>query len=1217
MKHLENFLSVSAIKGTVETYEKEVAVLVDQLRDTPPSKGDGKSRERLARIRLQLAKANRAFAKRNYQKALDEYKKLQGLIYNLIQPSFIPILATNPIFAAPLEAELFEPLLNRSLEMVAKIEPEPKTTGFGGGSFLLPDAVKKSMEPLSDLGVKTEHGFSSELTEIAEAGTDYLEQGDHQRALEFFELAAKSLDGNDSEEGKLAAASMQMNIGVALLQAGRTEESLETLNAAAKGYSVLGDLVGQAQVKTNQAALAQKTGNPKEAEVLLMEADQLLARAEGLPEQDGFSSSNGTPEGTPSEPGGYTRTPFTRSFLSGISRPIISRPVMSVGSSDGGSSLSLAGTTMTVATPVAEAFVARPAVDPEALTQATQAEGQAVVLRQPGKSEGWVVQALVGNIENANKAENKVFSMEIAGEKINVPWKVSKGIDNATIKSKLYEKRIDAQTLNLVNFRFDLDSDLSARLPHLYYFSIPVKMGDCYKELGEYDLAITSYKKASDYQYINKKIEIPSVWIRIAETALDHGDLLFRQGDPTEALKHYGLVMTLEEEVPDSDLYKGPLKIYGDKVEALIDNMDDADNSVLNPKLIGLVFNIRSKTRMIKAGLNFWGLPANYFPIFKFDYLHSVATHFAQQAVQAEREYINFTARGEDEELTRQQIEQSVEAGKAEVKLAEEQLEYAKAEEKVTQENKELAELRRHNAIDHKQDVADAAYEQAALDAAMQFAGGPEGYEVNYTYYSPSEGKNVTLSGSDAYKVMSEAAYRRGMISRDLELANIQRQIDELQQNIDLAEAQNEAAQARTDISEQQLEMAKMNQRHSEDLLETFNDQIFTPEVWYQLGNHMRYISASYMNRALNTARKMEMAYELETGFDMSVIKSSYTTNIASGLLSADYLLKDIEYFTYHRIMQSKAKDIAVKQEFSLNSINPTGFASKFKETGILEFDTSLAEFDRAFPGTYLRKIKKVEVVVEGLLPPGGIVGTLKNSGISRDRKKNGNEFFRLQPREALLLSEFSPRNDLAIFQPNPSVLGVFEHCGTATSWTLEIPPSANDIDFNSISDVRMIVYYTAQHNPILETQIKGSLPTAGKEGVALPFRLLYPDAYYKFIDGGEMEFDLRTSDFAYNQEDLQLNDLAVRIVRHDGLDPAGITLKVETDGKQASGITDEKGTVKSDPHNPAPLDLLQGVPVTGNWRISAPEADNVDLERSSIRDIFLFVDYSFKYRGV
>src|SRR5262249_46052488 len=157
----------------------------------------------------------------------------------------------------------------------------------------------------------------------------------------------------------------------------------------------------------------------------------------------------------------------------------------------------------------------------------------------------------------------------------------------------------------------------------------------------------------------------------------------------------------------------------------------------------------------------------------------------------------------------------------------------------------------------------------------------------------------------------------------------------------------------------------------------------------FQLGARMFLISKTYLQRAIGIAKKMQQAYELETGRALSAIKNDYNTNIISGLLSADYLLSDINYFTVDRINNSKSKDIPIKQMFSISEQNPIGFQTTFKNTGKLQFATSLADFDWPYPGGYLRKIKKVEVIVEGLIPPGGVYGTLKNSGISRDRKQS------------------------------------------------------------------------------------------------------------------------------------------------------------------------------------------------------------------------------------
>ena len=888
MTHLDNLMSVASIKGTVEDHTAHFDNLASVLQIDPEPDANLKSRHKLAQIRMILARANRNFQRGRYQRALRGYRRLQGLIYGLLQPSFNPDVVFNPSLAIPLDTQLFPLLMTTSLDLVEKISPSGIFASAGSTTLNLPVGVVKEMQPFVNMGVTAETGLAPEVREAAMVGADYMANQQWTKAANFFQLGLKGISGSGTVQ-TAAKASLEMNLGTALLQSGQLDQAQSQFKKAISSYKNAGDTVGQSQALTNQAAAQAKAGDFDGASKTLEEADKLLVRAGGKipvdpPTFEIKPPQQPAPVVTPAAP----TSPVTPVFPTGptVLTPLTPSPNFPglVGGPRGRAALSATLATSTspmVSMPLATNVAT---VDSNALSGAIDAAATAVVLSMPAASDGWVVQDLATVVENEAALETKSLAANFGGTQLNLTWQVDEQIDDGSVIDAIYKTRLKSADLGLVNFRYDLDSDFSLRLPHLYYFSLPVKIGDCYAELGQYDAAISSYRDAANYEYINETVEMPALWLRLAEAALMSGDLLYRQGRPVEAVELYAQVMTLEGEVPNNAfLYDGPLEPFGDQVALAIADLDNASESALNPRLLGVLLDIRTKLRMIKAGLNFWGIPANYFPIFKFDYLQSVATHFAQLAVQAEREYISFTARGEDEEFTRTQIEQSVETAKAEVDLAEEQVEYAQAEADVTQEALDLARLRRQNAEDQRDDFADAAYEMAALDAATQFAGGPEGYSVSYTYYSPSEGGNVTLEGSDAYKVMADAAYKKGMISRDLELANMDRQIAELDQNEDLAQAQVDAAEARVDVAEQQLNIAEMHQDHAEELLEVFEDQTFTPEVWFQLGAHMRWISASHMHRALQVAHKMQLAYELETGFKVNAIKDSYNTNIVSG----------------------------------------------------------------------------------------------------------------------------------------------------------------------------------------------------------------------------------------------------------------------------------------------------------------------------------------------
>nr|WP_320192893.1 hypothetical protein [uncultured Desulfobacter sp.] len=822
-------------------------------------------------------------------------------------------------------------------------------------------------------------------------------------------------------------------------------------------------------------------------------------------------------------------------------------------------------------------------------------------------------------LEKTNLEYNKQVNYLSGNSVVSLKWQEGKEIDINDAKSVYYANRITENRFDRIRPNFELDTDVVLNLPHMYSFTLPVCIGDCYHHLGEFQKAFNQYKKASSYQYINQAYEIPSLWMKIAKNYLEWGDFYYKDYNPEEAITQYTKVITIKDTVPnDSFLYKGVMDNYGNKVGSLITDIDNAEKSTLNPNIITMILEIRTHLTKIAAGLDFTGFPAEYFPIFKFDYLQSITKYFANQAVQAEREYIGFYSKGEDDALTKLQLQQSLEVSSAEIELSQKQLEYAEAEFQVTKENIELLDERIQNAKDAKNKYSAIAYDLAQLSAANAFAAGPEGYEVSYSYYSQKEGKNVTVSGSDAYKVMKDIALKKGMLSREMELLNMQNNIDEMEKAKDVAKAQKESAGARVDVAKEQKKIAKMRKKHAQSLLDAFDNQVFTPEVWFQLGYHMYNISRSYLYYAINFAKKMESAYELENGIKVQIIKNEYDTNIVSGLLSADYLLKDIDYFDVHYIGTVKSKDIPAKKTYSISQLNPMAFETTFKETGKIDFNTPLEYFDRAFPGSYLRKIKRVEVAVEGMVPTGGVTGVLKNSGFALDRKKNGTTYYRVQPYETLFTSEYHIKQDAFIFQGNKKVLDVFENTGVSTNWSFELSPSVNNVDFNLISDIKVTLYYSARHDRLLENKVKEQLPDTGEKSMVVPFQLLFPDEYYSFLDSAELPFSLTDSDFAYNETNLKIKNLSIQIVTDDSVSSKGITVELKNLDLNVAAVakTDDSGIVKTDPTIAAiTYNTFLDKNLSGKWKIAINETET--FKAKSINRLFLFVEYGFKYRGV
>ena len=61
----------------------------------------------------------------------------------------------------------------------------------------------------------------------------------------------------------------------------------------------------------------------------------------------------------------------------------------------------------------------------------------------------------------------------------------------------------------------------------------------------------------------------------------------------------------------------------------------------------------------------------------------------------------------------------------------------------------------------------------------------------------------------------------------------------------------------------------------------------------------------------------------------------------------------------------------------------------RLRQTGRMNFDITQFELDLAFPGTYARTIKRVDVQVVALAEPGGVKGQLTKEGLSWKKVPN------------------------------------------------------------------------------------------------------------------------------------------------------------------------------------------------------------------------------------
>ena len=438
-------------------------------------------------------------------------------------------------------------------------------------------------------------------------------------------------------------------------------------------------------------------------------------------------------------------------------------------------------------------------------------------------------------------------------------------------------------------------------------------------------------------------------------------------------------------------------------------------------------------------------------PIWTFDYLQQVAINFTQLAVSAERDVINFWNNADQATLTRQQFSDAVDQAEAEVNAQQMAVNAAAAEQTVYNDGVTLANQRATDAQSQATEYQSLSSQWIVHQAlSTQLNGGDNGDASQLNGYADAM-MSGSYSLSDSRGTLAAAEQlTAARQNQQYEVDALNNTAAELQTAAVQAQDEATAAAARTAAAQAGLQVAQTRANDASGDLAVFDDQTFTPDVWNRLGNTMFGIYNRYFEMALRAARLMQQAYNFETDQSLSLIKSNYASDEVKGLLGADLLMADIQSFTYDLITGTKTKPQPVKQTISLAERFGYLFESQFRTTGAMDFTTTLDDFDAAYPGTYAGRIETVEVEVDGIVPPTGISGLLTNSGISTYRvpssawtETNDGRKFRVQPKETLVISDYSPRTDVLVDPTDSRMMRIFEGAGPASDWHLELLPSS------------------------------------------------------------------------------------------------------------------------------------------------------------------------------
>ncbi len=741
-------------------------------------------------------------------------------------------------------------------------------------------------------------------------------------------------------------------------------------------------------------------------------------------------------------------------------------------------------------------------------------------------------------------------------------------------------------------------TQMVAYLPHMYFFVIPMAIGDCLAGLGNLEEAEQTYLDTLPYPYINEVYEAVELWTKLAGVYLALGDAAYRAArDETAAFA--GAKAYYEKIVRTDGTLDAGSTLYADasfagvksRVEAVL-AAADATTVEEDPQLVTQVLGAKAKLDQIAAGLNFFGLAPDYLAPFGWEYLQTTARYFAQSASQIEQRYILFKSTAENEELRREQLDQQADVAAAAVVLEERSLAEAQAGVDVAQASLDYARAQRANAVEAANEFEDVRWDLLCLALAEVRAAYPYWQELFY----------VIL------------ANERTLISHDMEAARLDRVVEEAEAAIEIAKAQKTQAEARVSVAEQRIAIAQLQQAQAEENRDYLDMREFTARLWFDLALQAAALTRRYLDMAIEIAVLTERAYNAETERGIQLIRYDYSDAGVGELLGADRLLADVDSFTADYVTTVKSKKLPVKKMISIADAYPMAF-QQLRTRGVCRFPTEFADFDREHPGLYLCKLRNVELVLVGITTASSVAGSLRNVGVSKFRREDGSIVARTYPADVMPLSQYSVRGDALLFRFSPNDLKAFELNGIDTLWQLELPPGANRFDIGDILDVQLVIYYDGYFSPALEASVKAALPTSGASARTISLAQELPDELFYLKSNGSAEIDFTGAMFAANQTDRRRTSVFLRLTG-DAATVGDLTLRLasEEHGEELTLTTNGAGDVTD-------IVPLHGEPLLDRWTVRIRAEDNPDLvhggqlDLDGLRDFLVFVEYTFDYR--
>jgi len=327
---------------------------------------------------------------------------------------------------------------------------------------------------------------------------------------------------------------------------------------------------------------------------------------------------------------------------------------------------------------------------------------------------------------------------------------------------------------------------------------------------------------------------------------------------------------------------------------------------------------------------------------------------------------------------------------------------------------------------------------------------------------------------------------------------------------------QLELAKARKATLKLDKAIADLQEAHAGSVVKFHTVRFSNEELYQWMIGVLQDAYRNVMQSATEMALQAQSALQFERQQSISEVQGDYWSideatlteeQKLSGLTGAERLQAALTRLDEWKVNTDKRR-LQLSKTISLARYMPADFATRFRQTGRIDFYTLIDWFDWDFPGHYLRLIKSVKVTVIALVPPTeGIHATLSNNGMSSVVLKEAGGGFVKVPGVVTRFPESvaldSPYNDSGLFvldYRDPMLLP-FEGLGVETGWTFEMPTATNRFDYDTLADVLFTIEYTALASDLYKEQVIERLGTTQGMDLVHSLRGNYQDAWYHLMN--------------------------------------------------------------------------------------------------------------------